>query len=146
MNFNEFCEEYTKLYRFFYKTNQPDADQLSDIYELLHHLQIQINDFRKVCRKIKENEEVFPRNVVAYINNYLADENERQATGEKNFFTFGVICSACCDGWIVTPEGAKYCLCSAGQRLKNLQKQKVQTASYSECSFAARENNSNFNI
>lgn len=141
MNFNEFCDEYNKLYRFFYKTTQPDTEQISEYFELLHELQI--NDFKKVCRKIKENEDALPKNVVAYINNSLADENERQATGEKKFFTNAQnSCSSCCNGWVIVDGYAKYCLCAEGQRLKTFAKTKVQTATHEECAFTAKENNS----
>ena len=150
MNLPDFLTEYTKLYGFFYKSEQ-DTTRTEEYFQLLKHLTIE--KFRYVCSEIKSCENDLPRNPVAWINNFLKNQKESEIQNKFNSQFASPKpeeCSACMDqGWVrfdlftgkpyEIPSGkksfVKRCLCRRGQMLKN-----GEQATSEECQEAASIN------
>lgn len=149
MTYESFCREYEKLYRYFYKSTDPNLLQIEDAFELLHNVSLQ--QFQALCRQIKASEDDMPRNIVSYFNAHIESihhECNRDRTAEENQ------CAACCDGWVAVKiaEGngsaVKYCQCPSGQYLKKHENSRVRiaTATFQECQAAARANHGIFEL
>jgi len=142
MNYKEFTDEYTKLYKYFYES-EPRTSRVEEYFKLLKYLPL--NKFKILCEEIRNTENDLPRNPVAWINKYLDKENEKKLAERLNNQGFKSDkkednhCFACCNGWVLTTSGAKYCLCKKGQRLKQLgnPKDHIATATFDECKTAA---------